>query len=121
LECYPEGELFFSIDKYYKFDGVQMHMDARTPLELDGVLFTHGHYSRLGDHRDYNLQSTVCGHSHLGGVTLRQIRGQVLFEMNAGYMGDPDSKALAYTPTKIVKWTKGWGWIDQWGARFICG
>lgn len=119
LECYPEGEIFFSIDKYYQFPGVTMHMNPRDPLDLDGVLFQHGHYSRLGDHRDYNLQSTVTGHSHSGGVVFRQVRGEILFEMNAGYMGDPTSKALAYTPTRIVKWTKGWGWIDQWGARFI--
>jgi hypothetical protein len=119
LEAYPEGEMFFSIDKYFDFPGVTTHMDARQEVVLDGIIFHHGFRTGLGAHRDFNLQSTVVGHTHVGGVTHRPIRGHTLFELNAGYMGDPESKALSYTSGKITKWTQGWGYIDEWGARFI--
>jgi predicted phosphodiesterase len=119
IESYPAGELFFSIDRFYQFDGVTTHLDARKELILDGVIFHHGYRSKLGDHRDYALMSCVVGHTHTGGVTFRQVRGEILFELNAGFMGDVDSKALSYTSQKIVQWTQGFGYIDQYGPRFI--
>lgn len=121
LECYPPAERAMrrELESYYQFDGVTVNLDYRQEVVLDGVVYHHGYRSGLGAHRDYNLSNSVVGHTHLGGVTYRQIRGQILWELNAGYMGDPQSKALSYTPQKIVQWTQGWGFIDAWGPRFI--
>lgn len=120
LEAYPEAEVFFDFEKWFKFDNVNTHADIRKELMLNGICFLHGYRSRLGEHRDYNRLSTVCGHSHLGGVSYRNYGNEILFELNAGYLGDPESKALSYTPQKIINWTHGIGVIDQYGPRFIC-
>lgn len=119
LETYPEGEMFFSIEKYFQFPGVQVYFDTRQELVLGDAIFLHGHKSSLGAHRDYNLANSVCGHSHQGGVSYRQIGGKILWELNAGFLGDASSKALSYTPQRITKWTLGWGYIDEWGPRFV--
>jgi hypothetical protein len=65
------------------------------------------------------LMSCAVGHSHVGGVAYRSIQGKVLFELNAGLLGDPEAKGLSYTPQKLTRWTLGWGFIDQLGPRFI--
>lgn len=52
-------------------------------------------------------------------MSFKRIGGKTLYELNAGYLGDPESKALSYTPTKITNWTLGWGYIDEDGPRFV--
>jgi hypothetical protein len=119
IEAYPEAELFMDFEKWFKFDGVTTHSDIRQELIINGICFIHGYRTKLGDHRDFNKMSTVVGHSHLGGVNFRSYGSQILFELNAGYLGDPESKALSYTSQKIVNWTHGLGVIDEHGPRFI--
>lgn len=125
LEAYPEGEVFFSIDRFYQFEGVKTLMDTRQELVIDGVAFIHGYLSGLGKHRDFMNRNVVCGHSHVGGVSFKNTldpesgRMQTIWELNAGYLGDPTSKALSYTPQRITRWTLGWGYIDADGPRFI--
>lgn len=119
LEAYPEAELFLDFSKWFKFDGVHLQEDAREELILDGVAYLHGYKSQLGQHRDHMLRSCVTGHSHLGGVSFRSVDGRVLWELNAGLLGDPESKGLSYTPQKITRWTLGWGFVDEFGPRFI--
>lgn len=119
LESYPEAELFFDFAKFFNFPGVKLIEDSRQELILDNVAYLHGYKSQLGQHRDHMLMSCVTGHSHLGGVSYRSINGQVLWELNAGLLGDPESKGLSYTPQKITRWTLGWGFVDRYGPRFI--
>ena len=119
LETYPEAEVFFDFERWFVFDGVKTHSDIRQELIINGICFLHGYRTKLGDHRDYNRLSTVCGHSHLGGVSFKNYGSEILFELNAGYLGDPESKALSYTPQKIINWTHGIGVIDDHGPRFI--
>lgn len=119
LEAYPEAEVFFDFEKWFKFDNVETHSDIRQELMINGICYIHGYRSKLGEHRDYNRLSTVCGHSHLGGVSFKNYGTETLFELNAGYIGDPESKALSYTPQKIINWTHGVGVIDSHGPRFI--
>jgi hypothetical protein len=121
IEAAPDMEGFVeqAFRELFLFDGVQTITDSRQELILDGVVYHHGYRSKNGEHRDHNLMHSVVGHTHTGGVTYRQVRGEVLFELNAGFMGDPESKALSYTPQKITKWTQGFGVIDEWGPRFI--
>jgi predicted phosphodiesterase len=122
LEAYPALEDW--AEKMFleamSFDGVETITDTREELRLPGdVIVMHGFKSKIGDHRDYTMYNSVCGHLHTGGVLFRQIRGRVLWELNAGLAGDPESKGLSYMPSKITNWTLGWGWLDEYGPRFI--
>lgn len=126
LEGFPAGELFFSVDRYFEFDGVTDVRDAREELvfQLPGgdlLAFHHGHASKLGQHRDHNLVSTVVGHTHKAGVVYKNMgfgRG-TQFEANAGLIGDPESKALSHTQTKTTHWTLSFLDIDEYGPRVI--
>lgn len=103
----------------WDFPGVQTMESERDELIIDSVVYMHG-YRKHGDHVKHNLMSTVCGHSHQGGVIYHPIKGKTLFELNAGYLGDPNSTALSYTKqSRISRWTKGLGWIDAYGPRFL--
>jgi hypothetical protein len=119
IEQYPEAELFIDFSKWFQFDGVQTHMDIREELVLEGIAYIHGHRSKLGDHMEYMRRPTVCGHSHRGGVFYKNFGDSTLWELNAGYLGDPESKALSYTAQKHTHWTHGVGEVDEWGPRFI--
>lgn len=119
VEAYPEGEVFFSIDKYFNFDGVTHIRDYREGYTIDDWFFHHGYLNTLGAHRDFNMTNTCVGHSHKGGVVYKNINGKIIAELNCGYIGDPSTKALSYTAQKATHWTKGVGLIDPWGPRFI--
>jgi predicted phosphodiesterase len=121
LESLPTLE--HVVKEYYKrlmtFDGVTTIEDYRQELIIDNIVFHHGYRSQLGSHRDHLLQNFVCGHSHKGGVVYKRLRDEVIWELNAGFVGDADSKVLAYTAQKIHDQTLGWGFIDEFGPRFI--
>lgn len=102
-----------------KFDGVTTIDDYRQELIIEDIVFHHGYRSQLGSHRDYTMTNFVCGHSHKGGVVFKRIRGETIFELNAGFLADASSKVLAYSAQKIHDQTLGWGWIDKYGPRFI--
>lgn len=119
-EKYPEIASLIDISHLWVFDGVKTHHDVRTPLVINEIDFIHGYRSKLGDHAKYTQRSTVCGHSHRGGVEIIPLsNGKTIFELNAGYLADPEHEALKYTPMKFSKWTHGVGFIDELGPRFI--
>ena len=122
LEVYPVAEdwIVQMLQRLFTFDNVTTVFDSREELLLAGnIAVHHGYRSKLGDHRDYMLRNAIIGHTHLGGVTFRRLRGEVLWELNSGVAGDPESKGLSYTPQKITHWTPGFGWVDEYGPRFI--
>jgi predicted phosphodiesterase len=122
LEVYPEAEDWITerLKSLLTFEGVQTFYDPREELKLPGnIKVFHGYRTQVGSHRDFTLSNVVCGHSHVGGVVFRQVRDEILWELNAGYCGDPNSKGLSYTSQKTIVWTKGWGWVDEYGPRFI--
>jgi predicted phosphodiesterase len=102
-----------------QFPGVTTINDYRQELVIDGIVFHHGYRSQLGSHRDYTMSNFVCGHSHKGGVVYRRLKDQTIWEMNAGFVGDAESKAMSYSSQKIHDMTLGWGYIDEHGPRFI--
>jgi metallophosphoesterase superfamily enzyme len=118
LERTPEMEHFFDVRDYFTFENVETHHDSFEELFIDGVLYTHGHYSKLGAHRDYYVRSVVCGHSHTGGVVYANIHGKTIWECNAGFVADKNSQPLRYRPKKTVRWTEGYAVIDENGPRF---
>jgi Homing endonuclease associated repeat len=120
LEACPELEMFIDLKPLYTFPGVRLIEDPREELELDGVFFHHGYLTRLGANRDFMNACTVNFHTHKGGVVYRAIfGGHIIWELNGGFLGDPQSKGLAYTPQKHHHQTIGIGEIDRWGPRFI--
>lgn len=121
LEFAPELELFVEFKKWFQFPNVHLVDDPREPFELGDICFMHGFLHKLGDHARKFLRSVCVGHTHKGGVVMvpRGSDGAVLFECNAGYLGDPTSRPMSYTATKINEWTLGFAYIDEWGPRFI--
>lgn len=118
LEKSAELEPFFGVKDYFTFDGVQTIHDSSYELYIDDVLYTHGHYSKLGAHMMYYLKRVVCAHSHTGGVVFANIHGKVLWECNAGYAADKSAVPMRYSPTRTVRWTQGYALIDRAGPRF---
>lgn len=122
IEEYPEAEDWVKekLNSMFTFPGVTTIFDPREELFLsNNVIAFHGYRGKLGEHRDYTLYCTLNGHTHLGGVVFRKIRGQVIWELNSGLAGDPLAKGLTYTPQKITHWTPGFSAIDKRGPRFI--
>lgn len=123
LEVYPAGEDWIArmLSEVMSFPNVETIMDTRQELLLPGdVAVIHGFKSQLGQHRDSFLHNVVTGHLHTGGVSYRHIHGRTLWELNVGLAGDAEAKGLQYTPSRITTWTLGWGWLDEYGPRFIC-
>lgn len=111
------------IEKIFKqlfaFDGVETIFDPRQEILIEDVLIFHGYRSGEHAHRDYTLLNCMTGHTHIGAVGFRRIRGQVLWELKSGYAGDPEAKGLTYTPQKTTHWTHGFSYVWPWGPQFI--
>ena len=111
------------IEKYMvelmTFPGVELISDPREAFKFDDVQVIHGYTSGMGKHRDYFQMNTVIGHQHVGHVTYRNLNGKVIWELGCGLAGDPESKAFTYTPNKINNWQQGFGFLDEYGPRFI--
>lgn len=120
-ERQPEVEHIVSkhLDGIMSFDGVELITDYREEYVIDGVMYHHGYRTKLGDHRDYVLRNFVHGHTHKGGVVFRRIRDEVIWELDAGFAGDPHAKVFGYMPQKTCDYTPGFGYIDEEGPRFI--
>jgi predicted phosphodiesterase len=121
MEVQPQIEHW--VKKYmaelFKFDGVTTIMDPREELIFGNIAIFHGYRSKLGDHRDYTLMNCINGHTHMGGVVFRKIRGGVLWELNSGLAGDPEARGLTYTGQKIGTWTPGFGALNRYGPQFV--
>lgn len=122
LSAYPQAERWIEkmMAEALTFEGVRTILDPREELKLPGnVDVIHGHYSKLGDHRNFSLTNVVHGHTHTGGVVFRNFAGKTLWELDCGYAADAESKGLSYTAQRTTKWTLGWGFLDEHGPRFI--
>jgi len=119
IEKFPEVSSLVDVDKLFTFENVKTVTDSRECLNINGILFTHGWKSRLGDHAKWFSQSTVCGHTHRGGVIDIPLFKEHVFELNAGYLASPEHEALKYPMNAFTQWTHGIGVIDEHGPRFI--
>ncbi len=121
IDKYPEiYSIVKNADKdFFKFPNVQTVFDNRTELEIEGVVYTHGWYTKLGDHCKYLLKPVVHGHSHRGGSMFINIGGQTIWELDCGFLADEKQRALQYGATQTTHWTLGYGIIDKHGPRFI--
>ena len=105
IETIPimESVVMSSLDSLFKFQGVETILSDKDDLEIDGVVYEHGHKGH-GTHCLSNHKSTVCGHTHRPGLVIHKIRKRILWELNAGYLADPDSAVMGYG----AKWWKNW-------------
>ena len=88
-----------SIQDLFKFPGVKVLDSSKDHIELFGVIYTHGHYTKLGDHAKYYRKPVVHGHSHKIGLYYEQLDKSLLWEMDCGYLADNKKLPLQYTQT----------------------
>lgn len=120
LASLPEVESLLDLRSIFHFKGVETSKAERDELIISDVLFQHGFRTKLGDHCRANAMKTVCGHSHQGGVVYQRLGKKIIWELNCGYLADPESEALSYTrQRRISNWTLGIGIIDHLGPRFV--
>lgn len=120
MERLPEAEYFMDLKTLWTFPKVEVVDSEREEIIINNILFMHGFRVKLGDHASHNGMSTVCGHSHRGGVAYLRLGDKTIWELNAGYIADEASEPLSYTrQRKISLWTQGFGYIDDYGPRFI--
>jgi predicted phosphodiesterase len=124
IEKAPELTSLLDINHLWNFKKVTTIHDSKKELIIDDIAFMHGFRSQLGAHARFNQMKTVCGHSHRGGVVYMPIRGlkgksEIIWELNAGYLGDPAEVPLQYSAQSLINWTQGAGFIDKRGPRFI--
>lgn len=121
MERFPE--IYSLVQKadsdLFKFKGVETIQDSRSELEIDGVIYTHGWYTKLGDHARFFLKPVVRAHSHRGGTHFFNAGGHTIWELDCGFLADQKQRALQYGPTMSTYWTLGLGRIDENGPRFI--
>lgn len=118
METAPEMEALLSIRGVFEFSGVETEHDEGEVI-LGGVCYMHG-FRKHGDHVRHNRMSTVCGHLHVGGVVYTRLGDKVLWELNAGHVGDPLSEPMSYgNQRRFATWTHGFGLVDFRGPRFV--
>jgi len=108
-----------TISSLYKFPGVKVLKSSKEHLEIGGVIYTHGHYTKLGDHAKYYRKSCVHGHSHRVGIFYEQTVDGLIWEMDTGFLADPTALPLQYTQTKFSKWTQAVGIIENGMPRLV--
>jgi len=91
-DSFPELAEFFSLEPILSFPGVHTHWDVQRPWGLDGVRYTHGAKSKVGQYVNYYKENYVCGHLHKAGTVYVQFDDVYAWEHNCGYAGDPRQK-----------------------------
>lgn len=107
------------ITDLYNFKGVKVIKSSKEHLIIDRVVYTHGHYTKLGDHAKFYRKSCVHGHSHRVGIFYEQTIDGLIWEMDCGYLADEKTLPLQYTQSKFSKWTKAVGIIEAGQPRLI--
>lgn len=107
------------IQDLYKFKGVKVLNSSRDHLKIGEVIYTHGHYTKLGDHAKFYRNSCCHGHTHRIGIFYEKTLKGLIWEMDCGYLADQTSLPLQYTQSKFSKWTKAVGVVEDNQPRLI--
>lgn len=118
-EKFPEILSILRVGDLYEFRGVESLKDASEFFSFEGVVYTHGHLTKLGDHCKHFQQPVVHGHTHRAGVIYYNTRKGPIWELDCGYLADQTQVPLQYGITKHNHWVKGFGVVDCLGPRFI--
>lgn len=119
----PELTGIVELPGFMQFEGVTTTTDARDALTLklgsQSVTFIHGYLSKLGDHCKKYQTNIVCGHSHRPGIVYERAGEQLIWEANAGYLGDETAPVFKYGESNRKNWGRGVLVIDDNGPRFV--
>jgi len=118
IEAAPELMPFFDFERFFDFPYCETIRDSREKLIISGITFHHG-FMGHGQHMLKFETPTVVGHLHNGGVIMKKVNNKWLWELNAGYVGKPEEVCFNYTPVREQKWTRGVGYISEFGPHFI--
>lgn len=119
LEHFQAAERFVDdgVRELMTFPGVTLVPVTRERLEVDGIVYQHGHL-RMGNHAQANRQHTVTGHLHRGGVV--HVQDGRAWELNCGWLGSVDFEVFSYVGQRRAHGTTlGCGVVDSLGPRFI--
>lgn len=105
--------------KFFGFKGVKVAKSSKDHFVIDKVIYTHGHYTKLGDHAKFYGKSVCHGHSHRPGIYVEQKDKGSIFELDCGYLGDHAALPLQYTQSRVTKWTKAVGIIFNRNPQII--
>lgn len=113
LERLPEFESLFSLKNLLTFKNVETVTEPE--IEIDGICYFHGFYTKPYQHLRYYQRSCVFGHTHNAWVLWEKpiFSKKPLFEMSTGYLADDSMIPIQYTATKKNRWSKGYGIIDD--------
>lgn len=113
-EKLPELEVLLDLGKrLYNFDRVKVMKSDTDFIVLDDVVYVHGWLTKLGDHAAYFNKSVVHGHSHRPGIIVQTMFDGIRFELDVGHMADDKSVPLQYSATKMKKWVKAYGVVEN--------
>lgn len=119
----PELQGIADIKGYFSFPGVETMDSDRDILQLklagNKVSFMHGYLSRLGDHARKLNGCVVTGHSHRPGIAYLRRGKDLIWEANAGYLGDEGASVFKYGQSNLKDWGRGVLIIDREGPRFV--
>jgi UDP-2,3-diacylglucosamine pyrophosphatase LpxH len=115
----PELLPYLKIKENFKIPGVELHLNSRHELMIEGVLYIHGWLSKSFAHAKYFNRPVVHGHLHSAEFHMENLHEGKLWSMSCGYLADPHQTPLLYRATKTEKWVHGFGVVDKDGPRFI--
>jgi predicted phosphodiesterase len=116
-EKMPELSEFFSHKDWYNFGPkVQVADGDRDYIEIEGVVYCHGWYSKSIDHAKFFNKPTVHGHTHGSSITYDF---DWLWSMSCGFMANKKLLPLKYTMSKLSKWTLSCGEVAEKQPRLI--
>jgi predicted MPP superfamily phosphohydrolase len=118
-EKYPEIASLIDLNHLWQFHNVETINEDRAKFEIDGVIYTHGFRSKLGDHMKFLGKSVVRGHSHRAGVVWLNQWDKLLFEMECGFIADDKAEPLKYTHTQQMQWIQACGFISDYGPQIV--
>lgn len=121
LDKIPEFESLGSKvrDDLYTFKNVETLHDVRDWIEIDGVIYTHGWYSTLGQHMTYFGKSVVHGHTHRAGIAYQRRGAGFIFELDVGHLADETTVPLQYSASKLSRWFKTISIIEDGQPRLV--
>lgn len=93
----------------YRFEGVINLKDDRDHLEIDGVIYTHGHLSSSIAHVNHYKKPVVHGHLHKASITSQGS----LWSMDCGYLADPSQLPLQYGASRLHNWARGLAVVED--------
>jgi predicted phosphodiesterase len=119
------GMLDQRIEALNTFPGVKSYHNDRDYARVRlpsgrKITLVHGWFTRANEHLRYFNESVIFGHIHRPHLIFDfQAGGKMMFELNAGWLGDPRAPVFKYGPTIRRKWQVGFGQVIDGYPSFV--